>query len=265
MMGDPDDGVHDMLEYMSMDTGDTSTGSSMVQSPLGPPSSFKKSKWTPEEDSLLIDSVKLHGFGNWSLVAQTIPGRSGKQCRERWINQLCPALSRDNWTPQEDTILIQQQRLHGNVWSKIAQYLPGRSPNNVKNRWSWLSRHRVSPALAAQMMNFVVQPPEMAARRPPMPQIFQTQQTPPGPELQWQVPAQTFTGTRKDRMNFSDPLEPLTEGQLYPSRSAGAEMQFDFSSFHEDTATPPPPPVTFSFPEMDQNDDFRQYDDWIPF
>ncbi|OHT08026.1 hypothetical protein TRFO_23652 [Tritrichomonas foetus] len=118
---------------------------------------FKKSKWTPEEDRLLMDSVNKHGMGNWSLVSQAVPGRTGKQCRERWINQLCPALNKDNWTPQEDAILIQQQRIHGNFWTKIAQFLPGRSSNNVKNRWSWLSRHRVPSTLAAQMMPILLQ------------------------------------------------------------------------------------------------------------
>lgn len=113
---------------------------------------FKKTKWTPEEDQCLMESVNKHGMGNWSLVSQGVPGRTGKQCRERWINQLCPALCKDNWTPQEDQILIQQQQIHGNFWTKIAQYLPGRSANNIKNRWSWLTRHRVSPTIAAQIL-----------------------------------------------------------------------------------------------------------------
>jgi hypothetical protein len=116
---------------------------------------FKKSKWTPDEDELLRRFVEIHGLGNWSAIAQNIPGRNGKQCRERWMNQLCPALNKDNWSPQEDAILVQQQRVFGNVWSQIAQFLPGRSPNSVKNRWSWLSRHTVSPALAARMMPYI--------------------------------------------------------------------------------------------------------------
>jgi hypothetical protein len=31
-----------------------------------------------------------HGEGRWSLVAQSLPGRIGKQCRERWINHVDP-------------------------------------------------------------------------------------------------------------------------------------------------------------------------------
>ena len=108
----------------------------------------KKCKWTSEEDKCLIESVKKHGMTNWSLVATEVNGRTGKQCRERWTNQLCPALNKGDWTPQEDQILIKQQQLHGNTWSKIARYLPGRSLNSVKNRWSWLSRHNVTNALS---------------------------------------------------------------------------------------------------------------------
>jgi hypothetical protein len=80
------------------------------------------------------------------------------------MNQLCPALNKDNWSPQEDAILVQQQRVYGNVWARIAQFLPGRSPNSVKNRWSWLSRHAVASALALRMIPAVVP-------RPPPPRI----------------------------------------------------------------------------------------------
>lgn len=122
----------------------------------GPP--FKKSKWTPEEDQLLIESVNKNGMGNWSLVCLTVPGRSGKQCRERWINQLCPELNRHSWDPQEDAILIRQHNVYGNFWTKIAQFLPGRSANNIKNRWSWLSRHLVQQNLFSQNISMFLLP-----------------------------------------------------------------------------------------------------------
>jgi hypothetical protein len=106
-----------------------------------PNSSVKKSKWTPEEDELLRQNVAIRGVANWTVVSSAIPGRNGKQCRERWMNQLCPDLNKENWTAQEDFILMRQQWIYGNMWSQIAAALPGRSANAVKNRWSWLSRH----------------------------------------------------------------------------------------------------------------------------
>ncbi|KAM3401050.1 hypothetical protein ACQJBY_005698 [Aegilops geniculata] len=49
-----------------------------------------KGPWTVEEDTLLRAKVHEFGKGRWAKVALYLPGRSGKQCRERWINQLDP-------------------------------------------------------------------------------------------------------------------------------------------------------------------------------
>jgi hypothetical protein len=72
-----------------------------------------------------------------------VPGRTGKQCRERWIGQLCPNITKGNWGPDEDAILIRNHAVHGNKWTAIAQNLPGRSAISVKNRWNWLLRHNL--------------------------------------------------------------------------------------------------------------------------
>lgn len=39
---------------------------------------------------LLIQLVKQYGVRKWSYIAQMLPGRIGKQCRERWHNHLRP-------------------------------------------------------------------------------------------------------------------------------------------------------------------------------
>ena len=43
----------------------------------------------------LKDLVMKHGVQQWALIASEMGGRNGKQCRERWHNQLDTALSRD--------------------------------------------------------------------------------------------------------------------------------------------------------------------------
>lgn len=45
----------------------------------------------------------------WSEIAASIPGRLGKQCRERWFNHLSPDLTKAPWTDQEDGILFHAQ------------------------------------------------------------------------------------------------------------------------------------------------------------
>jgi len=42
-----------------------------------------KGPWTPEEDAKVVDLVNTHGAKKWSLIANCLPGRIGKQCRER--------------------------------------------------------------------------------------------------------------------------------------------------------------------------------------
>jgi len=53
-------------------------------------------KWTQAEDLLLAELVFMHGERDWGLVASHMPGshRKGKQCRERWRNQLDPNIKR---------------------------------------------------------------------------------------------------------------------------------------------------------------------------
>eukprot|EP00961_Rhodomonas_salina_P121458 1634821-Rhodomonas_salina.2 len=43
-----------------------------------------------QEDQMIAEHVHRHGTKSWSLLAGQIPGRTGKQMRERWHNQLDP-------------------------------------------------------------------------------------------------------------------------------------------------------------------------------
>jgi hypothetical protein len=123
---------------------------------ISPPPSepvARKTKWLASEDRILLDSIAEHGTENWSLIAHSIHGRTGKQCRERWLNQLAPCLSKESWSPDEDAMLFSAHSQFGNSWATIAQFLPGRSYNHIKNRWSWIQRHRAR-LLSLQPMPF---------------------------------------------------------------------------------------------------------------
>ena len=84
-----------------------------------------KGHWTAEEDQKIIDCMR-QGTHKWSAIAELIPGRIGKQCRERWFNQLDPSLNKGPWTEVEDEILIRAQGEYGNAWTRIAKLLPTR-------------------------------------------------------------------------------------------------------------------------------------------
>lgn len=85
-------------------------------------------KWTPEEDVALVAEVNRRGKC-WHLLK--VPGRSAKQCRERYSHYLDPNLVMGDWSEADMDFLyvLSQETISP---SELRPFFPGRSYSSVK-------------------------------------------------------------------------------------------------------------------------------------
>ncbi|GAP82651.2 putative myb transcription protein [Rosellinia necatrix] len=104
-------------------------------------------RWTEEEDSILHEQVMKHyGAGevkDWNRIADQLPGRTNKDCRKRWINQVCGGLRKGSWKEDEDKRLLDAMSIHGQKWTLVANSVGSRSADQCAKRW----QHSLDPNL----------------------------------------------------------------------------------------------------------------------
>ena len=66
-----------------------------------------KGSWRTDEDDMIRSKVAEYGQ-NWPKITEFLPGRSTKQVRERYLNNLDPLLKKElRWSEHEKEVLIE--------------------------------------------------------------------------------------------------------------------------------------------------------------
>jgi hypothetical protein len=105
------------------------------------PTTARVGRWTADEDKKLKNAAQTHGGKDWAAVAALVPGRTKKQCRQRWHDSMAvniyPATARaGKWSAVEDGKLKDAVQTHGGKdWAAITALVPGRTKRQCQHRW----------------------------------------------------------------------------------------------------------------------------------
>lgn len=141
---------------------------------------LKNVKWTKNEDNILINCINRFGEGKWNEMERCFMGRTRKQIRQRYINNIKIKKISENmnqtitlnsssssinekiidekhsfiWNDKLDKILLREYFLNKKSWVKISKKIPGSSENSVKNRFYSLLRQLVNNEKKEYKSNF---------------------------------------------------------------------------------------------------------------
>jgi hypothetical protein len=102
----------------------------------------RRVRFKAAEDDHLIDVVLSLGTDSWTKIASEVPGRTARQCRERWTHYLCTGRNESSWTEEEDLLLIAKMGEVGARWVHLANIIGAHTDVEVKRRWTYLFRYR---------------------------------------------------------------------------------------------------------------------------
>jgi hypothetical protein len=117
---------HPMVYHHSMPNMGLDNDAASANDPSGRNKKQGPKPWSKEEDTCLSGLVRTM---QWPMVAQSLAGRTGKQCRERYVNHLNPRLKTSEWSPVEDATIFHLYNTLGSHWAKMSKIIPGRTDN----------------------------------------------------------------------------------------------------------------------------------------
>jgi hypothetical protein len=109
---------------------------------------FHGGKWTTEEEAKLKDAVDKRYGEDWAAISELVPGRTKKQCWDKWQELLVfnskkneTTSSGGKWTTEEDAKLRDAvvEKHNGKDWAAISELVPGRTKPQCTKRWHYVS------------------------------------------------------------------------------------------------------------------------------
>ena len=102
-----------------------------------------KNRFTHAEDAIITSMMKSKQNYSWHQIGEALKGRSARQVKERWLNYLDPNLNQDNWSSEEEKLLLEKIREIGHKWRLIAKYFKGRTDVHLKNHYNLMIRKSI--------------------------------------------------------------------------------------------------------------------------
>ncbi|TVY13261.1 hypothetical protein LARI1_G009080, partial [Lachnellula arida] len=218
----PSSGIEEGAAYAPANPGAGGSGKrSMPPHPSESPAK-KQSKWTAEEDALIID---LRGGGmKWEDISRRLPGRSAISCRLHYQNYL---ERRSEWDEERKNKLARlYERFKPEMWSKVAEEM-------------------AIPWRAAEAMHWQLGEADMARRAGVVPFTLSsaTLDTPPPPGHRLSPPhghsySQSYSGAASTGSSSSRFGRPSTAQSAPSGRSSSRTI----AARRESTPRSVPPP-----------------------
>ncbi|KAG7545323.1 Homeobox-like domain superfamily [Arabidopsis suecica] len=216
-----------------------------------------KGPWSKEEDNTIIDLVEKYGPKKWSTISQHLPGRIGKQCRERWHNHLNPGINKNAWTQEEELTLIRAHQIYGNKWAELMKFLPGRSDNSIKNHWNSSVKKKLDSYYASGLLDQCQSSPLIAPQNKSIASSSSWMHSSgdegnsrPGVDAEESECSQASTVFSQSTNDLQDEVKPGNEEYYIPEFHSGTEQQISNAASHAELYYPSFEDVKIVVPEI---------------